>query len=51
MDENRAKGSLERDKISKIKMDRPYIEARKLKYSKEGPRVEPARRKGRPRIT
>jgi hypothetical protein len=32
---NQAKGNLEREKIPKMEMDRPYIEARKLKYSKE----------------
>jgi hypothetical protein len=29
MGENRAKENLERDKMSKMEMDRPYIEARK----------------------
>jgi hypothetical protein len=29
MGENQAKGNLERDKISKVEIDRPHIEARK----------------------
>jgi hypothetical protein len=29
MGENQTKGNLERDKILKMEMDRPYIEARK----------------------
>jgi ribosome assembly protein YihI (activator of Der GTPase) len=45
MGENQAKGNLERDKILKMKMDRPYTEARKLKYSKERSRVEPTSKK------
>jgi hypothetical protein len=45
MGENEAKGNPERDKIPKMEMDKPYTEAIKWKYSKESPRVEPARRK------